>query len=208
MKSSLPSRLAFWEKGTLCHTKSLVPCVPPPLCWWQQLSYVPKVSCWVTGTKASKQWLTWKLLARNGDSLVWGLFHMTSRAIWLSFFPERFFPFHTFPGTGAAEQPYNAGCSSWQFPKCYEQGMPGILFLNNHSSSSASVKASRLLILKARKLFLCINTLNLSVQTWAFWLIWGSCPSTSLDWIFFSLLLLHRPTVTKSVTLSAVKHWN
>lgn len=54
VKSSLPFRLAFLEKGTLCHTKSLVPYVPPPLCWWQQLSYAPKVSCWVTGTKASK----------------------------------------------------------------------------------------------------------------------------------------------------------
>lgn len=56
VKPSLPSRLAFLEKGTLCHTKSFVPDVPPPLCWWQQLSYVPKV----TGTKASKQWLNLK----------------------------------------------------------------------------------------------------------------------------------------------------
>lgn len=75
--------------------------------------------------------------------------HMNLRAIWLPFFPERFFPFHIFPGTGTAEQPYNAGCSSWQFPKCCEQSMPGIFILNNHSRSSASVKSSRPLILKA-----------------------------------------------------------
>lgn len=124
--------------------------------------------------------LTWKLLARNGDSLVWGLFHMNFRAIWLAFFPERFFPFHTFPGTGAAEQPYNAGCLSWRFPKCCEHSMSGILFLNNHPRPSASVKASRPLILKARKLFLCINTRNLPDQTWAFWHIWGT--ALALPW--------------------------
>lgn len=32
VKSSLPSRLAFLEKDTLCHAKSLVPYVPPPFC--------------------------------------------------------------------------------------------------------------------------------------------------------------------------------
>lgn len=46
------------------------------------------------------------------------------------------------------------------------------------------------------------------VQTQAFWLIWGSCPDTSLVWISFSLPLLHRPSVTKPVVLSAVKGWN
>lgn len=46
------------------------------------------------------------------------------------------------------------------------------------------------------------------VQTQAFWLIWGSCPDTSLEWISFSLPLLHRPSVTKPVVLSAVKGWN
>lgn len=54
VKSSLPSRLASLEKGTLCHTKSLVPYVPPPLSWWQQLRCVAKVSCWITGTEAFK----------------------------------------------------------------------------------------------------------------------------------------------------------
>lgn len=42
----------FWKR-TLCHAKSLVPYVSPPFCWWQQLSYVPNVNYWLTGTKAS-----------------------------------------------------------------------------------------------------------------------------------------------------------
>lgn len=66
------------------------------------------------------------------------------------------------------------------FQSAVSQSMPGILFLNNHSRSSASVKASRPLILKARKLFLCIDTWNLPVQIWAFWHIWGI--ALSLPW--------------------------
>lgn len=176
VKPSLPSRLAFLEKGTLCHTKSFVLMFPLP-CAGGSSSAMCQRSL---EPKHPNSGLTWKLLARNGDSLVWGLFHMNLRAIWLAFFPERFFPFHTFPGTGAAEQPYNAGCLSWRFPKCCEQSMSGILFLNNHPRPSASVKASRPLILKARKLFLCINTRNLPDQTWAFWHIWGT--ALALPW--------------------------
>lgn len=98
VRSMLPLRLVFLEKDTLCHARSLVPFVPPSFCWWQQLSCVPKVTYWVTGTEASRQWIIGKLLARNGDSVTqfWGLFHINLNRTWLSFcVPRKIFSFYT-----------------------------------------------------------------------------------------------------------------
>lgn len=97
VRSSLPSRLAFLETDTLCHAKSLVPYVRPPFCWWQQLSYVPKVNYWLTGTKASTV-TYWKATCQEWwfSNPNWGLFHMNFRIIWLPFyFSRKIFSFHT-----------------------------------------------------------------------------------------------------------------
>lgn len=124
----------FWKRAPSVTQNPLCLMFPLPCAGGSSSAMCQRLAAESLEPKLPNSDLTWKLLARNGDSLVWGLFHMNLRAIWLAFFPERFFPFHTFPGTGAAEQPYNAGCLSWQFPKCCEQSMPGILLLNNHPS--------------------------------------------------------------------------
>lgn len=144
----------------------------------------------------------------NSDSLVWGLFHVNLRAVWLPFFPERFFSISYFCRNRSSRAAIQCWMLILAISKVLWAEYVRNLVSKHHSRSSASVKASRPIILKARKLFLCINTWNLPVQTWAFGCIWGSCPSIFLDWICFSLLLLHRPSVTKSVILSAVKGWN
>lgn len=132
----------------------------------------------------------------------WPNFEVFFIYIWIEFdytsvFPERFshFTLPYFPGTGAAEQLDSAGCSSWWFPKCCEQGMPGLLFLNIHSMSAACVKVFAPLSLKTTKLFnthiykTCSRS-NLGLLA----LIWRSCHGTPLRWISFSLPLLHRPS--------------
>lgn len=194
VRSPLPSRLAVLEKDTPCHTKSLEPYVPSLVLMAAAL-LCGKVGYWVTGTIASKQWVSGKLFARSGDSVtqIWCLFsrEFENNLIILLFSQKNFLISLSpvFQELEATEQPHSAGYS-WQFPKCCEQHMPRILYLNIHQMYSASVKVSRPLTLKGRKLFFMYNYIRIaSVQTWAFWLIGGNCPDSSLEWISFSLPL-------------------
>lgn len=122
-------------------------------------------------------------------------------------FPERFshFTLPYFPGTGAAEQLDSAGCSSWWFPKCCEQGMPALLFLNIHSMSAACVKVFAPLSLKTTKLF---NTHIYKTCSWSNLGLLAHLKKLPRHPLEVNLLFPALAPQTKPVVLYTVKGWD